>query len=134
MRDAAYGSSEYRVEVSGWGLDDTFFAEKTDLLWTDKGEKKLLLRRCLPEGAIIFIRLIGNDTALGSVPVAYQVENVQPMNRLGLCEMRLHELHPRSKPATSCLPVSDARKNQAGHTKTKHEPELTDTEEIVHEA
>ena len=80
MGDAANGPSEYRIEVSGWGLDDNFFAEKTDLLWTEMGEKKLLLRHCLPEDAIIFVRLLGNDTALGSVPVAYQVENVRPMN------------------------------------------------------
>ena len=134
MRNAANGSSEYHIEVSGWGLDDGFFVEKTDLVWTETGEKKLLLRHCLPEKAIIFIRLLGNDSTLGSVPVAYQVENVQPMNRLGLCEMDLHELHPRSKPAASRSAVAGMLENEPRTKKTKQEPELSKTEEVLHEA
>jgi hypothetical protein len=131
MGDAGSGSSEYRIEVSGWGLDDCFFVEKTDLVWTETGEKKLLLRHCLPEGAIIFVRLLGNDTALGSVPVAYQVENVQAMNRLGQCEMDLHELHPRSKPAATRPASSGTHETDP---RTKKEPKLNDTEEVLHEA
>src|SRR5664280_1765844 len=91
----------YRVEVSGWGFDDSFFVEKTDLVWTRGGEKKLLLRQALPSGAIVFVRLTASVVSCDSVPVAYRVESVQPMNCAGQCELRLLQLHPRSK--ESCL-------------------------------
>ena len=134
MHDAANGSSSYRVEVSGWGLYDSFFVEKTELLWTRTGEKKLLLRHCLSDGAIVFVRLLGNDTVLGSVPVAYQVENVQPMNRLGLCEMRLEELHPRAKSGARREGASRAPRNPLETEEARKDSMLTDTEEILHEA
>ncbi len=76
MPDAATLSGNYRIEVSGWGLNDAFFVEKTDLHWTECGEKKLLLRHALPDGAVIFVRLIAPETSFGSVPVAYQVERL----------------------------------------------------------
>jgi hypothetical protein len=88
---------DYRIEISGWGLDNSFFAERTDLLWTADGEKQVQLHRALPEGAIVFIRLLAPQLSGGSVPVAYQVQDVVPMDRNGRCQMRLGRLHPRSK-------------------------------------
>ena len=88
---------EYRIEISGWGLDNSFFAERTDLLWTTEGEKQVQLHRALPEGAIVFIRLLASGPSSGSVPVAYQVQEVVPMDSSGRCQMRLTRLHPRSK-------------------------------------
>jgi hypothetical protein len=90
-------SGEYRIEISGWGLDNSFFAERTDLLWTADGEKQVQLHRALPEGAIVFIRLLVPEPSSGSVPVAYQVQDVVPMDCNGRCQMRLAQLHPRSK-------------------------------------
>jgi hypothetical protein len=87
----------YRIEVSGWGLDNCFFVEKTDLLWSPSGNKQVLLHRALPERAMIFVRLLGSESMKCSVPVAYQVEDVGPMDRNGQCEMRLLQLQPRSK-------------------------------------
>ena len=52
----------YRIEVSGWGLDAHLFVEETDLLWSQSGEKQMLLHRALPEGAIIFVRLLAPET------------------------------------------------------------------------
>src|ERR1700686_2643460 len=97
MVDTANLSGNYRIEVSGWGLNDSFFVEKTELQWNEGADKKLLLRHAVPEGAVIFIRLMAPENSFGSVPVAYQVESVQPMNSIGLCEMRLLRLHPRSR-------------------------------------
>jgi hypothetical protein len=87
----------YRIEVSGWGLDDIFFVEKTELLWSQAGEKYILLHRALPEGAMIFVRLLDSNSINGSVPVAYQVNRVRAMDCNGQCEMRLLPLYPRSK-------------------------------------
>src|ERR1700688_3079255 len=88
---------DYRIEISGWGLDNSFFAERTDLLWTANGEKHVQLHRALPEGAIVFIRLLASEPSSGSVPVAYRVEGVMPMDCNGRCQMRLAQLRPRSK-------------------------------------
>ena len=88
---------DFRIEISGWGLDNSFFAERTDLLWTADGEKHVQLHRALPEGAVVFIRLLASEPSSGSVPVAYRVEDVVPMDRNGRCQMRLSQLRPRSK-------------------------------------
>ena len=52
---------DFRIEISGWGLDNSFFAERTDLLWTSDGEKHVQLHRALPEGAIVFVRLLASE-------------------------------------------------------------------------
>ncbi len=88
---------DYWIEISGWGLDNSFFAERTELLWTTGGEKLAHLHRALPEGATVFIRLLASELSSGSVPVAYQVEGVAPMDRYGRCQVRLEQLHPRMK-------------------------------------
>ena len=100
-------SGGYRVEVSGWGLNDVFFVEKTDLVWTRGEEKKLLLRHVLQNGAIIFVRLANPGVSRNSVPVAYRVENVQPINDAGQCEMSLLQLHPRSKESSTSQTASE---------------------------
>ena len=131
MGDAATLAGNYRIEVSGWGLNDAFFVEKTDLHWTERGERKLMLHHALPEGAVIFARLIAPETSYGSVPVAYQVEGVQPMNSNGLCEMRLH---PRSKAHTwDRIASLSAEYSSNRHEKRRSsiEPEV---EEVLHEA
>jgi hypothetical protein len=97
MGDSFNTPRDYRIEISGWGLDNSFFVERTDLLWTADGEKQVLLHRALPEGAIVFIRLMASEPLTGSVPVAYQVQDVVPMDCTGRCQMKLAQLHPRSK-------------------------------------
>jgi hypothetical protein len=88
---------DFRIEISGWGLDNSFFVERTDLVWTSNGEKHVQLHRALPEGAVVFIRLLASEPSGGSVPVAYRVQGVVPMDCNGRCQMRLEQLHARSK-------------------------------------
>ena len=88
---------DFRIEVSGWGLDNSFFVEKADLLWASDGEKKVQLHRALPEGVIVFVRLLAVEPSSGTVPVAYRVEGVTPMDCSGRCQMRLTQLRPRLK-------------------------------------
>ncbi len=63
-----------RIEISGWGIDNSFFVERTDLLWTGDGEKHVQLPRALPEDAMVFIRSLSPERTHGSVPVAYRSE------------------------------------------------------------
>ena len=102
---------DYRIEISGWGLDNSFFVERTDLLWTTDGEKRVQLRRTLQEEAVVFVRLLSDEPSSGSLPVAYQVEGVKPMDRNGRCQMRLAQLNPRSKES---LAMKSASKDLEG--------------------
>ncbi len=97
MGNSFKASGDYRIEISGWGLDKSFFAEKTDLLWTPGGEKQVQLHRALPEGAMVFIRLLASESSSESAPIAYQVQGVEPMDCDGRFPMKLTQLHPRSK-------------------------------------
>jgi len=97
MGNSFKASGDYRIEISGWGLDNSFFAEKTDLLWTPGGEKQVQLHRALQEGAMVFIRLLASESSREFVPVAYQVQDVEPMDCDGRFPMKLTQLHPRSK-------------------------------------
>ena len=102
---------DYRIEISGWGLDNSFFVERTDLQWTTDGEKRVQLRRTLQEEAVVFVRLLSDEPSSGSLPVAYQVEGVKPMDRNGRCQMRLAQLNPRSKES---LAMKSASKDLEG--------------------
>lgn len=97
MGNSFKSPGDYRIEISGWGLDNSFFAERTDLLWAGDGDKQVQLHRALAEGAIVFIRLLASEPSSGSVPVAHRIQSVEPMDRSGRCQMRLAQLHPRSK-------------------------------------
>lgn len=87
----------YRIEVSGWGLDSNFFVERTDLLWTPGDKRKVHLHRALAEGAILFIRLLVVESPYCSLPIAYRIAEVEPMDCNGRCLMTLTQLHPRAK-------------------------------------
>jgi hypothetical protein len=108
MGNSFNSSSDYRIEISGWGLDNSFFAERADLIWTPGGEKKVQLHRALPEGAIVFVRLLSSESSSGSLPVAYQVQDVGPMDCNGFCRMELAQLHPRSKESLAAKSASNS--------------------------
>jgi hypothetical protein len=134
MGNAATSQGKYRIEVSGWGLNDAFFVEKTDFLWSEGGEKRLLLHRALSEGTVIFVRLMAPETSYGLVPVAYQVENVQPMNSAGVCEMRLVQVHPRSKVPTRSNFASLSAESSSKSKEPMESSTQLELEEVLHEA
>src|ERR1700722_1298518 len=133
MSETAEVNGSYRVELSGWDLGDTFFVEKTNLLWSQGGIKKLLSRHTLPAGAIVFVRLADPAVPCSTVPVAYRVEDVQSMNCAGQCEMHLVQLYPRSKeskfddPASYVLELKNANKTKENEKQPRHK-------EVLHEA
>jgi len=134
MVNTANLSGNYRIEVSGWGLNDGFFVEKTELQWAEGADKKLLLRHAVPEGAVIFVRLMVPENSFGSVPVAYQVESVQPMNSFGLCEMNLLRLHPRSR-AHSGREIASPSVGRSSKTyEPKESSSRPELEEVLYEA
>ncbi len=89
-------STSYRIEISGWDLDENFFVEKTELDWSEENGKRVFLRRPLRERAVVFIRLIAPTASGHSLPIAYQAEKVQKAKANGLWEVQLIQLHPRA--------------------------------------
>jgi hypothetical protein len=128
MADIFNFPDNYRIEVSGWGLDNIFFVEKTDLLWSPSGVKQLLLHHSLLEGAMIFVRLLASESMKCSVPVIYQVEGVEPMDRNGQCEMRLQQMPPRLKApyaggSASYMREDSLKTSEPRKSSTQPEPE-----------
>jgi hypothetical protein len=134
MDGTATPQGNYRIEVSGWGLNDVFFVEKTDLLRSEGGQKRLLLHHALSEGAVIFVQLMAPETSNSLVPVAYQVESVKPMNSTGLCEMRLVQVHPRSKAHTRSSFASRSAKYSSKYIEMMESGTELELEEVLHEA
>ena len=131
MGNSFNSTGDYRIEISGWGLDNGFFAERADLLWAANGDKEVQLHRALAEGAVVFIRLLASEPSSGTLPVACRVQSVAPMDRRGCCKVRLAQLPPRPQesPAEKMASkgVEDPQKVRSVH---KFELEL-EHEEIL---
>ena len=130
--DGLYKSpSGYRIEVSGWGLDNNFFTESTDLLWTLNGDKKLKLHRALCEGSVVFVRLLKAESSNNSVPVPYRVDRIEPMDCSGRCQMTLRQMSRRSKESLSEESASNGLKEARKTSGHLQEVELLQTEEVL---
>jgi len=105
---------DYRIEISGWGLDNCFFVERTELQWDADGGKQVRLQRVLDEGNVVFVRLLPWEPNTATVPVAYEVRAVTPMDRDGRCRMSLAQMRPRLKesrgPETASKFAGDSRR------------------------
>jgi hypothetical protein len=86
--------SRYRVEVSGWDKHQTFFVEKSELEWNEESGKQVALSHKVPDGAVVFLRLLQPMSTNRSLPVAYEAEflSVSPN---GQHQFRLHPACPR---------------------------------------
>jgi hypothetical protein len=83
-----------RVEVSGWDEAQTFFVEKSDLAWDDFAGKHLSLRHMLPDGAMVFVRMLQPNGLRQFPPSVYHVEFIG-CDPEGLRQFRLNPVHPR---------------------------------------
>ena len=131
MGNSFNSSGDYRIEISGWGLDNRFFVERTELLWAANGDKQVQVHRALPEGAVVFVRLLASEPSTGTVPVAYRVQSIVPMDRNGRCQMRLAQLHPRAQESPAGKTASKASEDP-GMVRRMHQFELQlEHEEIL---
>jgi len=89
-------TSLYRVEVSGWDLDENFFVEKTDLEWDEERGKRIRLCHPMRKGAVIFVRLLQPMASANGYPIAYQAEPSIAQDDSGGYEVRLVQLHPKA--------------------------------------
>ncbi|MFZ0821548.1 MAG: hypothetical protein WAM91_15890 [Candidatus Acidiferrales bacterium] len=87
--------TSYRIEISGWDLDESFFVENTDLEWSES-EKKVRLQHALRKGALVFVRLLGESKLASAYPLAYEVLDVKHQQQAGAYEILLAQMHPRT--------------------------------------
>jgi hypothetical protein len=80
------------VEASGWDAGANFFVEKTALGVSANGEE-IRLRRSLPEGALVFLRLL--HTGGDNFPIAYRVTQVDERGPDGRSCVRISPLRRR---------------------------------------
>jgi hypothetical protein len=87
-------AATYRVEISGWDLDERFFVEMTDLEWGEE-EKRVHLQHSVRQGAVLFVRFLGDPARSVVYPVAYQSIRVSYQPALHTYEILLKQLLPR---------------------------------------
>jgi hypothetical protein len=85
----------YRVEVSGWDKSRTFFVEKSELEWSEDSGKHVTLSSAVPDGSVVFLRLIQPLTTDRSQSVPYETEFLC-VTPDGQHQFRLHPVSPRS--------------------------------------
>ena len=95
-------TSLYRVEVSGWDKNQAFFVEKSELEWNEESGKHVALRSPVPDGAVVFLRLLQPLSPDRSHPVPYEVELLASTSE-GQQQFRLHPVSPRTEEHDSSL-------------------------------
>lgn len=88
-------TSLYRVEVSGWDKSQTFFVEKSELIWNEESGKHVTLSSAVPDGSVVFLRLIQPLSSDRSQSVPYETEFLSALPD-GQNQFRLHPVNPRT--------------------------------------
>jgi len=90
-----YSSSNvYRVEVSGWDENKSFFVENSELQWHENSGKQVTLSHGLTDGAVVFLRLLQPISVDRGHPVAYEAELVSKTSE-GYQQFRLRPISPK---------------------------------------
>jgi hypothetical protein len=85
----------YRVEVSGWDKNQAFFVEKSELEWSEECGKCVALTSAVPDGAVVFLRLLQSLSADRPNPVPYEAE-LLAVTPDGHRQFRLHPVSLRT--------------------------------------
>ena len=99
--------SQYRVEVSGWDVAESFFVEKATLELSQQGERIVQLRHPVREGLLVFLRLIDSRLSFPALPIAYRVVHVTSAPNETPCRVMLRKL-PQRCPGEEELPAAGA--------------------------
>ena len=86
--------SIYRVEVSGWDLEEQFFVERAALEWSEGEQKRVFIHRHARPGGLLFVRLLEHSSPSTSFPVAYRVREVHERDRGTAYEVMLRQIWP----------------------------------------
>jgi hypothetical protein len=86
----------YPVEVSGWDRNEDFFVERTELHWSERSGKHILLLHPIVSGSLVFLRLIDPMSVDRVRPVPYRAELFEA-TKGGQCMVRLLPAEPRTQ-------------------------------------
>jgi hypothetical protein len=86
--------SVYRVEISGWDLNEQFFVERAALEWSVGEQKTVLIHRRARQGALLFIRLLESSAPARTFPVAYRVREIREREGESAFELILNQVWP----------------------------------------
>jgi len=89
-------ASSYRVEISGWDVDENFFVEKADLAWDETLGKRIAIHNPVRAGSLLFVRLLDPRDPNRAIPVAYKAATVEPRDVQGQFHISLVKIWPRS--------------------------------------
>lgn len=84
----------YRVEISGWDIDERFFVENAEIGGGEQAEKRVKLRRPLRKGTVVFVRHLLSSSIERDSPIAYEVDPIA-VDENGFCEYRLSHVRSR---------------------------------------
>lgn len=87
-------AAPYPVEISGWDQNENFFVEKTELEWSEE-EKIVHVQHPVPQGALVFVRLMGAPLREETFPVAYEAAAVKFQPQELMYEILLRQIAPR---------------------------------------
>jgi len=102
LTETIAGVDRFRVEVSGWDEEDVFFVEKSHLAWDEFAGNQVSLRRMLPEGALVFVRMQQPTALRQSPPIAYKVEFIG-CDPEWLHQFGLNAVQPRYSPESCAV-------------------------------
>lgn len=94
----------HRVEISGWDATHEFFVEQCELEWNEESGKHVLLNHALPEGAMIFVRLLQPVSPEPALPVAFEAK-FTGQTEDGRFEFMLRQAQPRGDRPGDSTPV-----------------------------
>lgn len=94
VAETLVNTDSLRVEISGWDENQIFFVEKSDLGWDNFSGRHISLQHMLPDGAMVFLRVLHPTALHQSPPTAYHVEFIG-CDPEGLHQFRLNSVHPR---------------------------------------
>ncbi len=104
----------YRVEVSGWDLNEQFFVERTALQWGDGDRRTVLVRQRVRQGSLVFVRLLEVPAPSRCFPVAYRARQVVERENGALYELTLSQVWPAADSESSgTTPLLDAARGRA---------------------
>lgn len=101
--------NSYRVEVSGWNELESFFVERTSLLWDPSEGTQISLHSRIRDGAIVFVRLLQPVTDGNTFPVAYMIRRIEGPDLEGNAKVWIEQLRPRleKREAKEVLPTKE---------------------------
>lgn len=86
----------YKVEVSGWDQDKSYFVERSELEWDELGQKFVVLTHEIPKDCMVFVRLLQAVSQQQSFPIPYVAE-LRDVAKSGERRFHLKSAHTHAK-------------------------------------